>query len=73
MTHPAQRQSFGRTLIHWAGMMALVLTIMDTTPWPLWHDRPWSRLIFIALWAATMAWWQPRRLRASEGTESESG
>jgi hypothetical protein len=45
-----------RETIVWAGIMALVLTIADTTPWPLGNESPFGRLFFILMWSIAMAW-----------------
>ena len=57
-----------RETVFWAGIMALVLTIADATPWQLGDDRPLARLAFILVWAVVMAWWQLRRARRRDGT-----
>ena len=51
-----------RDILTWAGSIALVLTIADATPWPLGHERPIARLLFILMWSAAMAWWRLSRI-----------
>lgn len=53
---------FLREAIVYAGVMALVLTIADATPWPLGRDSPFSRLVFILAWSLGMAWWELSRV-----------
>ena len=60
-----RRMYLVRETVFYAGAMALVLTISDATPWPLGDQRPLARLVFIALWAVAMAYWQFRRVRAT--------
>jgi hypothetical protein len=50
-----------RESIIWAGVMALVLTIFDATPWPLGHQNPFARLFIITVWAVGMSWWEMSR------------
>ena len=65
-----RRMYLVRETLLYAGVMALVLTISDATPWPLGDERPLARLGFILIWSVAMAWWQFRRVRTSEaGTQ----
>lgn len=50
-----------------AGVMALVLTLEDLTPWPLYAGEPWARVGFIAFWSVLMALWTLWWLRKKDG------
>lgn len=58
-----QRLFLIREVLEFAGVIALVLTLADATPWPLWDRGSIARLVFIFAWAVAMAWWQLSRLR----------
>jgi hypothetical protein len=58
-----------RETIVWAGVMALVLTIAETTPWPLGQETPLGRLFFILVWSLAMAWWELSRIRQADAPE----
>lgn len=61
-----------RETLSYAGAMALVLTVADATPWPLGHERPVARLVFVFMWSVAMAWWQLSRHRHSQDARTAS-
>lgn len=46
-----------------AAVLALVLVVMDVTPFTFRGDSPWGRLLFIGLWSVVMAGLRLVRLR----------
>jgi len=58
-----------RETVMYAGVMALVLTIADATPWPLGHETPLGRLFFILVWSLAMASWELSRVREANAVE----
>lgn len=64
-----RRLFFVRQTIVYAGVMALMLTIADATPWPLGHESPSGRLFFILAWSLALAWWELSRIRQANATE----
>jgi hypothetical protein len=60
-----------RETLVFAGAMALVLTIADATPWPLGHENPVSRVVFILMWAVIMAWIELSLVRHRESERAK--
>jgi hypothetical protein len=46
-----------------AAVMALVIVVADTTPWPFQQGSPWARVWFIGAWSVLMAGWSLVRQR----------
>lgn len=60
-----------RETLSWAGIMALVFTIADATPWPLGHERPIARLFIILGSSLAMTWVELSRLRRTRAGSTD--